>query len=193
MSEQLVEEKAHHIITLEDGTQANFGVRTKLLVSINELSNTVTFKLFTGRIIVWSVPYVDGLGGFVKAVYLYGLVAKIKSSIASNKDVNLLEETLVNVLASLDNGIMTLRNNTVCTLTSEQKAYAMIKSSPECLHYEEMYAHWYDISEVSVIEEIIKLWATFDRSRKNTIRKDAFFAKALATINIANMTNIDTI
>lgn len=167
-----------------DGIQVNFGKRANLLTSIDEAANTVIFKLFTGKVINWTVPFVDGLSGFVKSVYIYGLVSKIKSSLAPVK-LDDLEAAIGKAIVSLDSGILTARVSTVGTLSDEQKAYALVKSTVGNRHYEDQFAHWNFLANPVVVQEVLAAWASFDKSKRNAIRRDPYVSLEKAQLEAA--------
>jgi hypothetical protein len=187
------EVKAQRIVKLEDGSEVNFGVRANLLTSVDEAANTVTFKSISGKIITWAVPYVDGLNGFVKTVYIYGLVTKVKSTLAGVKGEADMEAALEKVLTSLAMGTLVVRSAVAGTLTLEQKAYAIIKSTHTNRHFDLTKTHWSDLSAPATIAEVTTLWGSFDRSRKNAIRKDSYFKIELATLVAASESEVSDI
>lgn len=175
MSEVQAEQtEVKRVVTLEDGSTADFGKRANVLTVVSADSSKVTFKLFNGKVINWTVPFMSGLSEFVQSVYVFGLVSKIKSTLG-NVGLEDLETAITKATAQLDAGTFTTRSASEGSLSIEQKAYATVKSTVGGRHYDEALAHWANLTDSNVIAEIIATWETFDRSKKNAIRKDPYF------------------
>lgn len=189
MSEtQTKEVKADRIVTLEDGVATNFGKRANLLTVVDEAAGTIVFKIITGKVIPWTVPFVEGLSDFQKTVYFYGLAAKVKSSLAP-VDLADLQVAIEKQITSIDAGVFILRpvSEGASSLTNLQKAYALVKASRD-----EALAHWAEFTP-AVIAEVAALWATFDVSQKNSIRKDAYVRLELAKLDASTAVVADLV
>lgn len=174
MSEVKVE--APRIVTMEDGSQVNFGKLAKQIAVVEE--NVITFKLFNGKLISWTVD-VEGLSEFQKTVFLFGLVEKIKSNTSSVKDLAELEVAIRKQMAVLESGQFYTRSagTGVLLLDNLQKAYALVKSQQEGF---ERYAN---LADPEVTREVSEYWAGLTRAQKNTIRKHPSVVVAKAKLD----------
>ena len=158
----------------------DFGVRANVLVHTDLETKTISFLLFNGSKVDWVIEGIDGFTPFQVQVYLYGLAAKVKSSLAPLKDLTEIEVAIAKQIASIDSGVFILRSgkDAVLSLSDIQQAYAAVKSStPE-------FAHWADTTNPEVIKEVLDRWETFSTSEKNSIRKNAYVKLALANIRV---------
>lgn len=174
MSEVKVD--APRIVTMEDGSQVNFGKLAKQIAVVED--STITFKLFNGKLISWEVD-VEGLSDFQKTVFLFGLVEKIKSNTSSIKDLAELEVAIKRQMAVLESGQFYTRNTGtgIVLLDNLQKAYALVKSQ------QEGYEHLAKLDDPEVTKEVSAYWDTLTRSQKNTIRKHPAVVVAKANLD----------
>lgn len=168
------------IVEMEDGSEVNFGKRANLLTSVD--GTTVSFKLFSGKIITWVVEGIDDLTDFQKVVYIFGLTEKVKSNIASVKDVTELEIAIHRQITSLSSGVFYTRgtSSNAVVLDNLQKAWATVKSD------QEGFEHFIDYAEPAVSREIATLWAEMSRPAKNLIRKNVYVVVEKAKLDLAD-------
>lgn len=149
--------KAIRFVTMDDGTQANFGVRSNLLSAIDLEEGIITFKISTGKTITWAVKTLKDLTDFQKTVHLYGVMERVKSSLAPVK-IDKLEEVITKQIEAIDNGEFNIRSlNTTgeIVLTDLQKAYGLTMSeSPTSTDKQ----HWKEIDKPEVVAEILQVW-----------------------------------
>jgi len=169
------------LVTLEDGSVVDFGVRANVLVDIDQETQTITFSLSNGRKISWVISGVESLSPFQIQVYLYGLASKVKSSLARFKDLVEVEATIHKQIESINSGIFILRSGKEASLslTNLQKAYAIVKSQ------EEAFASWVNVDSEEVIKEVLTRWETFDTSAKNSLRKNAYIKLEVSKLEVA--------
>lgn len=182
--------KVERLVTLEDGSVVNFGARANVLVHSDSETKVITFALSNGKKIVWTAPEVEGLTPFQVQVYLYGLAAKVKSSLAPLKDLADIEAAIEKQIASIDSGVFILKSNgreAVAKLTNLQKAYASVKATTEG------FESWANVDAPEVIEEVLTRWAAFTVSERNSIRKNAYVKLALAPLEAAAAKEADLI
>jgi len=168
------------IVKMEDGSEVNFGKRANLLTSVD--GTIVSFKLFSGKVIAWEVEGIDELTDFQKTVYIFGLTEKVKSNIASVKDVAELEIAIHRQVASLSSGVFYTRgtSSSAVVLDNLQKAWATVKSG------QEGFEHFIDYAEPTVSREIATLWSEMTRPAKNLIRKNVYVVVAKAKLDLAD-------
>jgi hypothetical protein len=183
-----VTDAAPRIVTMADGSEVNFGKKANVLTSVDEATNVLTFKLFTGKIISWVLPFVDGLSGFQKTIYINGLEAKVKSSLAPIK-LPELEAAILKATGTLDQGIFTVRTSKVGSLSVEQNAYRIVKSIEGGRHFDSTLSHWAELTP-TVVQEVSAVWAGFDKSKRNAIRKDAYIRLEIAQLSAASAAEV---
>jgi hypothetical protein len=174
--------KEVRIVTLDDGTQVNFGARANLLSSIDLESSTIIFKIVTGKVINWVITEMDNLTPFQKTVFMYGLLEKVKTSLAPVKLAK-LEEAIAKQIAAVTKGDFNIRSiNTVgeVALSDLQKAYALAFSK----QYPDK-AKWADIDDVATIAEVLEVWENKTPVQRNAIRRHPSVAWELNVMAIA--------
>ena len=196
------------IVTLANGEVVDFGVRTNLLTTADAESGIILFKLFSGQVISWDVNQVTGLeyasaSDLAKQVIQYGLLAKIKTNLASvmlqatAEDGSItfpLFDNITKQIATLNEGSFLTRSSgsNVSELSLEQKAFANAVTKHHkfaelvSLKAEDV-ATWVDTNTSAVITAISSLWVSYDTSVKNAIRKNAFFRHEKSLLEIANL------
>lgn len=208
MSEQdqvVAVEKVERIAALENGEKVNFGARANLLSSFDTEANTITFKVFTGEVIVWDVTSivglsVEGLTELTKTVVLYGLLAKVRTNLApvkltEEKDgvvTHTLANTIKELVSIISSGKFSTRGSgdDSIELTLDQKAFATAAfkevafATAVSLSADDV-AGWGDLDSDETIKAVSELWDSFDTSSKNAIRKNPYFRIAKAMIEIA--------
>ncbi len=175
--------KVERLVTLEDGSVVNFGARANVLVHSDNEAKVITFALSNGKKITWAAPEVEGLTPFQVQVYLYGLAAKVKSSLAPLKDLADIEKAIAKQIASIDSGVFILKSNgreAVAKLTNLQKAYALVKSATTG------FESWEDVDAAEVITEVIERWEALTVSQRNSIRKNAYVKLELARLDVVS-------
>lgn len=202
----MADEKVSRIIELENGEKVNFGTRANLLTSFDTESNTITFKLATGEVIVWDVTGVPGLDvasltELAKTVVLYGLLAKIKSNLApvklqeevEGKVVNTLADAIHSQVAVINTGKFAVRGSgdDSVELSLDQKAFATavakepVFAGAVSLTAEDT-AGWADLDSDATINAVSTLWDSYDVSTRNAIRKNPYFRVHKAQLEIAS-------
>jgi len=196
---------AKRVATLENGEVVDFGVRANLITSFDTATNEVVFKLFSGEVIVWDASKIEGLeveslNELAKTVVLYGLLAKIKTNLASVKLYEEVDGEQVHSLANNINDQIDIINTgrfniratatTVAGLTLDQRAFATAVSKhakfAEAVSIsEEVASKWVDLEDEEVIEQVIALWDTYTVSNKNTIRKQPYFRLEKVNLELA--------
>lgn len=177
-----VEAKPARIVEMQDGSKVDFGSRSKLLVSFSTEDNTATFKVFTGDMVTWVVEGMDNLTDFQKIVYMYGLVERVKSSLSPISLKN-LASTIHAQIAEINKGNFNIRANggtKVATgLDQLQTAYAlaMAELKPEV-------AHWNQVTEQTVIDEVLASWATKDAKQRGAIRRHPAVSLKLSMLKL---------
>ena len=174
--------KEVRIVTLEDGTQANFGARANLLSAIDIESDTVTFRIVTGKIINWVVKDMDNLTPFQKMVYMYGLLEKIKTSLAPIKLLK-LEEAIGKQIVAIEKGEFNVRSLSSAgevVLTDLQKAYALAFSE----QYPEK-AHWGKVDDATTISEVLSSWENKTPAQRNAVRRHPMVQYQLSIMAMA--------
>ena len=160
--------KEVRIVTMDDGTQANFGARANLLSAIDLESSTVTFRIVTGKIINWTIQNMDNLTEFQKMVFMYGLLEKIKTSLAPIKLPKMVEAIQKQIVA-IERGEFNVRSLSSAgevVLTDLQKAYA--------LAFSEQYPakkHWANVDDAATIAEVLGVWEGKSPAQRNAIRR----------------------
>ena len=171
------------IVTMEDGSQVNFGVRANLITSLDLDTSTISFKISTGKIINWLVEHMENLTTFQKTVYMYGLLEKVKTSLAPVK-VDALEVAINKQIESINKGEFNVRALTQAgevVLTDLQKAYAIAVS-----YLDPSKAHWANVDNGEVIAEVLTLWESKSAIERNKIRRHPNVAVELAKIQMDN-------
>ena len=193
------------VVTLDNGEVVDFGVRANLITSFDTATNEVVFKIFSGEVIIWDTTVIKDLdiesfSEFAKTVVLYGLLAKIKTNLASvklydevdGKKVHSLANSISGQIAIINEGKFSIRatNAPVAGLTLDQRAFATAVSKhakfAEAVSIEpEVAAEWKNLEDEEVILAVIALWDTYTVSTKNTIRKQPYFTLEKSTLQLA--------
>lgn len=184
--------KEVRIVTMEDGTQLNFGTRANLLSSIDLETNTLTFKLVSGKIINWILQGVEGLTDFQRTVFLYGILEKVKTSLAPIK-LPKIEEAIAKQIVAIEKGefnIRSLSGSGEVTLTELQAAYAIALSKQS-----KAKAHWVNTTDVVTIQEVLSVWEGKSPAQRNAIRRNAAVSWELNVMKLeeGNVEGLDTL
>lgn len=179
-------EKKQRVVTMKDGSQVNFGVRGNVISSVDTETSTLNFKVITGDTITFDASGIEGqpvdaLTEFQKQVYLHGLLAKVKSSLAPIK-VEDLVTAITKQLESLAKAEFNVRgagSEVVTGLTILEKAYAIAKSARSTEH-----AHWADLDDAKTVEEVQAYFATLTPGEKNKLRANAYVKLELAKLEM---------
>ena len=169
------------LVTLEDGSVVDFGVRANVLVDIDQDTQVIAFALSNGKKISWVISGLENLTPFQVQVYLYGLASKVKSSLARFKDLTEVEAAIHKQIESIDSGVFILRSGKEASLSLSnlQKAYAIVKSQ------EEAFASWINVDSEEVIKEVLARWETFSTANKNALRKNAYIKLEVSKLEVA--------
>jgi hypothetical protein len=169
------------------GEKVNFGVRAKVLSAYDAATKTITFYLATseteGKKLEWPVQGTEGLNDFQLQVFLYGLSSKVKASLAAIKDIGDVEVAINKQIEAINAGTFILRSGKEATLSLDnlQKAYAIVKAANEA-----EFAHWANVDDATVIQEVLARWSTFTVSDKNGLRKNAYIVLEKAKLDAAD-------
>lgn len=145
----------------------DFGKRAKTLVSIDEETGQVTFRIKNGTIITWNVGGLEGLTPFQKSVHLFGVTEKVKNSLAG-VGLGELEETISKFIARIDAGEFPAKGSTVGKvkgLTELQTAYARAMSK---VHADK--AGWANTDDEGVIAEVREAWEGKSAKERGALR-----------------------
>jgi len=193
------------IVTLSDGSTADFGKRNTVLQSTDIEAGVLTFKVFTGEVITLDLPSIEGidwasLPEFVKTVFAYGVASKIKTSLAGVKLQEINEETGVttNTLAeAISSGVADILSGKFSTrnsasedeagLDDDVKYFAVAAGifekypffnpafAPAVTQTESGLLLFNDEVDSSVISAIVSAWEGLERKEKNKARKDQHY------------------
>lgn len=180
-----VEAKKDRLVTMQDGSVKNFGVRANLLTSVDAESGVITFDFFTGETIAFNAYTIEGqtvetFTAFQKQVFVYGLLAKVKTALAPIK-VEGLFEAVTKQLDAIAKAEFTTRGHaeTVVGLSDLEKAYALAKvvqgDAPE---------YFSDLNDARTIEEVQAHFATLTTGGKNKLRNHPKVALELAKLRL---------
>jgi hypothetical protein len=180
-----VEAKKDRLVTMQDGSVKNFGVRANLLTNVDHETGLVTFDFFTGETISFNAYAIEGqtvetFTAFQKQVFIYGLLAKVKTALAPIK-VDGLFEAVTKQLDAIAKAEFSTRGHaeTVVGLSDLEKAYALAKvvqgDAPE---------YFSDLTDVRTIEEVQAYFATLTTGGKNKLRNHPKVALELAKLRL---------
>jgi hypothetical protein len=209
-----IKEEPKRIVTMEDGSTQDFGKRAKLTASYNVEDNTVTFKVITGEILLYTAPIPENTPEFIQIAALYGFLSKIKSGIGTaqpvvtktkvigkNEDgsdiietieVHELANTIKTQIDSLKEGKFTIRSSSEedgLGLTIDQEAWALARI------YVQNKKEWSDSNgnvstEPHIVEEIQQEWDNKSRVDRNKIRKNQYFAHYKAQLLMKEVSEV---
>jgi|LakMenEpi03Aug12_release.lakeMendotaPanAssembly.Ray.scaffolds.fasta_scaffold210134_2 hypothetical protein len=190
------ENKESRIVTLTDGTTADFGARNNVIQAIDLETNTITFKVFTGEVHTIDL---NAIPEEIKPIiFAYGVAAKIKSGLAGVKlqevgdegeVVNTLSDAIASSISSINEGKFSTRNSaeeSEETLDDEVKYFAIASGvfdkfpffNPDfagVVKQEGDLLLWNDETTQETIVSISKAWDSLDRKQKNVVRKSQYF------------------
>lgn len=142
----------------------DFGDRTKLKVL--QSGNLISFFFVSGNI---QTIDISDLSQEVKDdAANYGLIYKIKNSLASKAGIEEVEDEVSKQIEGLKSGNFFLRANSTTTgggagLTPEMEAFARVK----CV--QEGFTHWADFRNYDVVKDIVVFWKSLGRAQRRTI------------------------
>jgi hypothetical protein len=170
-------------VLMENGQEVNFGARSNLLSPMDVETGTLTFLISTGKVVTWAVEKAAEISDkFIKQAFLYGLREKIKSNLAGEKDLTKLPAIIAKQIEELKKGEFALRRDGEApSLSPLQIAYAIAKS----IDKKNPIPGWANTSDPVVVQEVLNEWATFDKTRKNAIRKHPVVIVELAKLQAA--------
>lgn len=177
------------IVILEDGTQVNFGTRATLLSSFDVATATIVFKSFSGKIITYVVEGIEAFSDFQKQVYLFGLQTKIRGSLANAKGLEATDLEIQKQIDLLVDGKFSVRSGEASevALDNNLKAWATIQSGKYPSIVEEPKAHWADLGNVVVINEVLSAWNALSPKDKIAARKNAYVVYERAALDMAEL------
>ena len=170
-------EKVLNIVTMSDGTQANFGARAKVLSAIGLEDKQITFRVADGSIINWSPKELDNLTDFQLPVFLYGLLERVKSGLSSTKGLDKVAEVINKQIEAIDGGEFNIRavsSTGAVELTLLQQAYAIAMSMVEGGN-----PNWANVQDTAVIEEVLAVWENKTAVERNAIRRHVLVSTQL--------------
>jgi hypothetical protein len=163
------------IIIMEDGTEANFGLRSIILFSKDLETNSLIFKLFSGKIIIFNVDGIDSFTEFQKQVYLHGLQAKIKSNIVTLKSIAAIEEELEKQISNLKAGKFSkAKKVNIPTLDNTLRAWAIVKSGKYPDKVKDILSSWIEYNNPEIVNEILTAWDSLTKKEKSAIKRNPF-------------------
>lgn len=186
-AEKEKEVKQVRIVRMEDGTDVNFGTRANLITSADPEQNLLTFKLASGKVINYVEETIENLTEKQKAIYLYGLLQKVKTTLAPVKLFTLIDGELVPTMENTINKQLELfkagefmfrdvEREGVVELTDLQRAYA------EVMREQGSKPHWTDLDDIATMTEILSIWETKSPVERNKVRRHPLVAIKLATL-----------
>lgn len=194
-TETPVKEVVSNIITMENGENIDFGKSGKVKASYDVATSTVTFKTVVGSIIDYVVDGLDNFSDFQKEVYLYGVMEKIKSTLAPTKVEDLVAK-INKQIEEVKSGVFTTRTmDSSVELDSFLQAFAMVNATgqvntstatfdvfPSALKVPELRPHWINVKDPAVIKEVLEFWNSLSRTEKASERHNTFITTQKAFI-----------
>ena len=182
-------------IQMNDGTKATFSDKANVLSTYDADTATITFKVRTGEVITWVVEGIENLTDFQKKVFLFGLFRRIKSAVASTKEIADVPATIERQIASLKEGKFVVRGSDSDggKLDNFLKAFAMVMSGkfPDAVKESNVKPHWANYEDASVVDEVLSTWSSLDKSIKTALRRNPFIMAAKAELDKQNEDAID--
>jgi len=186
-----------NIVTMENGENIDFGKSGKIKASYDVATSTITFKTVVGSIINYVVDGLDNLSDFQKEVYLYGVMEKIKSTLAPTK-IEDLEAKINKQIEEVKSGVFTTRTmDSTVELSDFLKAFAIINATQrlftpmgyvdvampvEALKVTELQPHWVNVNNSEVIKEVSDFWTALPKGEKSAQRGNSFVKAQLSFI-----------
>lgn len=185
------ETKVPKVVTMEDGTSVNFGFRNNILSSFDVDTCVIQFKIITGQVVNWTPKIVaaftevnnlpDYTVNALKKITLYGLLAKIKNTLATVK-VEELATHINKQIADIDEGKFAIRSykeEGVATLEPIHRAYAAVKAAVDPEHF----GHWASLDSQEIIDEVVSTWEALPPSSKQINRRNSLIIMELAKLS----------
>lgn len=182
-------EKVLNIVTMSDGTQANFGARAKVLSAIDLEDKQITFRVADGSIINWLPKELDNLSDFQLPVFLYGLLERVKSGLSSTKGLDKVAEVINKQIEAIDAGEFSIRavsSTGAVELTLLQRAYAIAMSGVEGGN-----PKWANVEDTAVIEEVLEVWEGKTAVERNAIRRHPLVSTQINIMQLEAGTAVD--
>jgi len=176
-------EKALNIVTMEDGTQANFGSRNKVLSAIDLATKDITFRVADGTIINWVPKETDNLSPFQLTVFLYGLLERVKTGLSSTKSLSKVAEVINAQIGTIDKGefnIRSISSTGAIELTLLQKAYALAMAGVEGGN-----PNWANVDNSEAIEQVLAVWENKTPVERNAIRRHPLVQTQINILELA--------
>jgi hypothetical protein len=181
------EAKPDRIVTMKDGSVVNFGVRGNVISHADAETGILNFKTIEGDEVTFDTNGIEvegsnvaSLSPFIKQVFLFGILAKIRSSLAPAKEKYV--DVVNTQLRAIQSATFSTRTASegVVGLTELETAYAIAVSQrkPEK-------AHWANVTEASVVTEVKAYFDTLTVSEKAKLRQNAYVKLELAKIQLA--------
>jgi hypothetical protein len=158
-----------NLVTMTDGTQIDFAKR-KAIVTVDEVTGEVNFKLVNGAIIDWTVPEVPALTRGIELAssefstevlskvgvkaYITSMVDRIKNSISALKTGEELEAAIHKQIEALNTGSFITRASGNLGSPVEFAAWEVVKTN--------------DIPQ-DVIDSILAVWDAKDAISKRNM------------------------
>ena len=189
-------ENESRIVTLNDGSTADFGKRNNVIQVIDLEAKTITFKVFTGEVFTIDLTAIPE--EIKELIFAYGVAAKIKSGLAGVKlqeadeegnVVNKLADTISSYVSDILEGKFSSRNSAeeVEEVLSDEVKYFAIAAgvfdkfpffNPEFASVVKQEGDWLlfnDEVDQEVVGKIAAAWDALDRKQKNVVRKSQYF------------------
>lgn len=177
------EVKVIRIIDMEDGTKCNFGVRNNLVTNSDSETGILTFKISTGQILTFLPPELEGLNKFQKDVFLYGILSKVKTSLAPVKPLDLAAAISVQLdqISKKEFNVRNSGDSEEVLLTEWQKAFALVVS--ETVAGKE---HWKNLEDGVTITEVLTSWNEKTVVQRNNIKRHPLVMQKKVEFDLAS-------
>ena len=186
MNEIVEAAKEQRIVTMQDGSVVNFGVRGNVLQTIDAEAGTLEIKVITGEKI--TVEFNSLPENIKVAAALAGVYTRVKSGL-TNTDEAEIAGKIQTAIDALLAGNWSSRGTSEdeVELTEEMKYFAIAAASFDKFPFynaefapvvkkENGLLLWNDEVAQDIIEKISAIWDGFDRKQKNIVRKSQYFA-----------------
>jgi hypothetical protein len=197
--------KQVRILPMDDGSNVNFGARANLISTIDVDNLVISFKIALdpiGKVITWALGEVvntDAEGNVTgkpfeavatfpenfKKIFLYGLMERVKSSLAPVKLAD-LPTAIAKQIEAINKGDFIIRSvegeDGEVALTKLQKAYATVKSNP--LYVTVAKPEWANVDDAATIADVLNFWEGLSASDKNNIRKNPYVKLEQAKLEV---------
>jgi len=203
MNEQVKEAK--RIVTLQDGSTADFGKRNTVLQSVDTEVGTITYKVFSGEVLTLDlneVPFgslvFSEQSDFVKKILAYGITCKIKTGLAgvsvedTTVDGAIIHPIADSIKSSIENvkeGVFNTRNGGASEegeLEDSIKYFAVAAGTFKAYPFyneelaglvkkEDNLILFNSEADGALIGKVISIWENLSQKEKNAAKRDQHF------------------